>query len=638
MIDRRSRLDALALAIVLSVSGALVWRKLFDGGILFDDGVMAHMAERVLNGDLPHRDFDEVWTGGWSFFQAGIFRVFGTSLAVMRVPIFVSWLLSLVAAFAIARRFAATFAAAVATFVCAVWSLYAWHLPLPNWYYPAFALWSVWAIVRYGESGRRWWLFAAGAGAGFALSFKITGLFLLAGLLLWAIARAGDRDDSAKKGPEWVEAGTVTRGYGAVALALAGVYAVMVVILMMRLPSTPGPMLAFAMPSLAVALWTARRAAGGGLTAGEGIRALGALLLPLLAGFAAALFPLVAWFAAQGAVGDLLNGVFVRPAVRMDMIWLGPPGRVPTLLLLPIPLLLFHGSVAARVPRPRLAFAFAVVVGALLGALVGNGSTTTEVAQIAVRMVQVALPLAGLAWSFGRAGRGRNDGTIFLLVACSTSSLLLQVPFAGWPYFLYGAPIAILAAMAATSRSGEAGRSVTAFAGAFLLVLGIRNPAAFNGESDRLSWTAPVAEGRRPSWLPFERAGIRAFPSDSVNLAALSRVMRERPPGPIFVSRGAPELYFLLDRPNPTRILLDALSGPESVEPRAIMQTLDRAGVLTVVIVNRDAWSDARAVTMFHTRLRSEFPRHRWAGEFDVRWRDSVPAVSASSRPRDQQH
>ena len=49
-----------------------------------DEGALGQIAERVLLGELPHRDFDAIYTGAQSFLHALAFRVFGIDLLVLR--------------------------------------------------------------------------------------------------------------------------------------------------------------------------------------------------------------------------------------------------------------------------------------------------------------------------------------------------------------------------------------------------------------------------------------------------------------------------------------------------------------------------------------------------------------------------
>ena len=70
----------------------LVWAAALIGGAVFvtwqlnrgwvplDEGTLAESAQRVLAGELPHRDFAELYTGGLSFMNAGVLWLTGGNL------------------------------------------------------------------------------------------------------------------------------------------------------------------------------------------------------------------------------------------------------------------------------------------------------------------------------------------------------------------------------------------------------------------------------------------------------------------------------------------------------------------------------------------------------------------------------
>lgn len=581
---------------------------------------MAHVAERVLDGQVPHRDFDDPWTGAWSLFQAGVFRLAGPSLAALRVPIFIAWLAGLAAAFRLARRFSGTGSAAVVTLVSAVWSLYAWHFPLLNWYYLPLVLGGAWAVVRYAESGRRGWLWAAGFGAGLAIDIKITGSFFLAALLLWSIARAGDEGRRRAAAPP-------SAGFAWVAITLAGAYALMVLALVRRLPIHDSAMLHFVLPNAAVAVWVAREAARARLSASAGVVALVRLVLPLLGGVAIAILPLVIWFASHGALGELFAGVFVRPAVRLTMVWMPPPGRIATVAMLAAPLLLLLGSRAARVARPHVTIGVALALGAALGLLARSTPESIDAASMAIRAVPIALPIVALWWGAPRGGDPSLGTITLLLVACSATAQLLQVPFAYLPYFIYGAPLMILAAASLQAWHPATAPGTTVFGAAFLCALGLGHPVA----------DAMQAPPERWAVLPSARGGINVSPRDSARFDQVARFVATRPPGPIFVVRDAPQYYFLLGRPNPTRVTYDIVADSASRDAAATLARLDRAGVLTVLLVKSDLAEDAPLIALFST-LRRSFPSSRRIDGAEVRWREQVGGGSAAPGPRDQEH
>src|SRR5688500_18536046 len=61
---------------------------LFRGWFPHDDGALAESARRVLAGELPHRDFAEIYTGTLSYLHALAFLAFGEELTSMRLVLF----------------------------------------------------------------------------------------------------------------------------------------------------------------------------------------------------------------------------------------------------------------------------------------------------------------------------------------------------------------------------------------------------------------------------------------------------------------------------------------------------------------------------------------------------------------------
>src|SRR4029077_6919663 len=85
----------LAFAVAWVVAAALAGIYLKRGWVPHDEGTLAQSAERLLHGELPHRDFDEIYTGGLSALHALVFRLAGESLDSMRIVLFgvyLAWL------------------------------------------------------------------------------------------------------------------------------------------------------------------------------------------------------------------------------------------------------------------------------------------------------------------------------------------------------------------------------------------------------------------------------------------------------------------------------------------------------------------------------------------------------------------
>ena len=622
-----TRADAVALVAVLGISAALVWPELFRGWYPWDDGAMAQVAERVMHGQLPHRDFDDPWTGGWSFVQAGIFRLFGTSLRMLRIPIFVVWLASLACGFRLARRFVSPAVAGAATLAWGVWSLYAWHYPLLNWYYAPLALFAAWGVTRFVESGRRRYVVLAGVCVGVAIAFKITGLYLLAAMLLWCAAHVVFGAQRARGTGESRGEGTPARSLGyAVLVTVSGVVFILLVArLVWSLPAEARGSVLFhyVVPAAATVLWLGWRARDAGISAGAGTRELLSLLVPLAAGVMLPLLPLFLGYAAIGALTDLYVGVLVRPSARMTLLpWPPPPGRVASAGMMLAPILLVIGVRYAKPSRGQASAVLAVALGLGAGVLAHHDEFTATSVSLMVRVLPVLLPLVALWGSVrGEEMPGGHGSVVFLLVAFAATAQLLQVPQAYLPYSLYATPLTILALVAMLAHRGDGAPPAILLAGSFLIAAGYGHPATAVAKPESARWAQ----------LALPRGGLWVSPEDSAQFAGVARLVSGRPVGPIHVVGDAPEYAFLLDRPSVSRVIYDVLADSSAKDARLVLPMLARARVQTVILLNQFGMNDSLTTRQVKA-LRGEFPASRQFGRFvfdgrtltrvvEVRWR-----------------
>src|SRR5215831_14141689 len=139
-IDKFYDLSWIVLIIIWVLSAVYVFRFVDRGWIPHDEGTLAQSAERVLDGELPHRDFDEIYTGGLSFLYAGTFKFLGANLIYIRYVFFAFFLMFVPALYAIALRFASPWLAAAITLLGVVWSVPNYFAGLPSWYNLFFAV------------------------------------------------------------------------------------------------------------------------------------------------------------------------------------------------------------------------------------------------------------------------------------------------------------------------------------------------------------------------------------------------------------------------------------------------------------------------------------------------------------------
>ncbi len=179
-------------------------RELKRGWVPSDEGTLAESADRVLRGELPHRDYHEGYTGGLSYLNAMAFRLFGTNLASLRYMLFLFFLAWVPAVYYAASRFVSAPVASAVTLLAVAWGPPMYAAAMPSWYNLFFATFGLAALLRYIEARTGRWLVIAGCCGGISFLFKLPGLFFVNGALLLLVfreqialgANPGDRRDS----------------------------------------------------------------------------------------------------------------------------------------------------------------------------------------------------------------------------------------------------------------------------------------------------------------------------------------------------------------------------------------------------------------------------------------------------------
>ncbi len=94
------------LAVTMAASILLLAVTIDRGWYPHDEGTLGQSAERVLQGEVPHRDFDEVYTGLLSYLHAAAFSAGGVRLTTLRSLLLVVALIWCAAVYRLACRFA----------------------------------------------------------------------------------------------------------------------------------------------------------------------------------------------------------------------------------------------------------------------------------------------------------------------------------------------------------------------------------------------------------------------------------------------------------------------------------------------------------------------------------------------------
>ena len=612
-----ARHSAIYLATAWVGGALLLLSRLNQGWIHHDDGSIAHTAQRVLEGELPHRDFADLYTGGLAFFDAAIFWLLGEDLYWLRLPLFILFLLFIPCFFVLARRFVGPAGAFLATLVAITWSVPSYPAPMPSWYVLYFSVFGAYAVVRYLEGGGRRWLLIAGVLGGLSISFKIVGIwYVVAVLLTLAVSRSPGRD---RESPQWSRASVAYRA--AVGAIAAGSLLLTIAVLKEKLeaPAFVSLLVPIAVLCAVVIVLSLRGAVG--VEAGSvGVLVRDAGLF--LYGVALPLVALLAPYAASGAIGALVNGVLVSPQTRFDFAYRSMPHLVTLLWAIPIAVYLV-GRV--WIPQARRRFAD-IVASALVLAAVG-GLWLAEGPRVSYPLVwgpahalgPFVVAVGALAFLQRDGDRSRRDIS-FLCVAMAAFMALLQFPFAAPLYYCYIAPLILLAALAASSYAGVARGVLPAVLLVVLVIFGFRF-------IDRQSfWTLGVVY--RPDehtvLMGSDRASIRVLPVDAWAYARITSLVRRHANGDfIYAGPDAPQVYFLTDKRNPTRSILDFLDTTDSARGIQLVTTLRERRVSLIVLDHEPLQSDPHPPQVI-SRLRQLYPFGEEVGRFEVRWRDPL--------------
>lgn len=169
-------LVALGLVAALHLYFLRVWLDFVDEGYFID------LADRMLRGWLPYRDFSIPYTPGVFYLHQWSMELLGRDVASLRIPLLVAKLLLSLLMYVLARRMAPPhFAAMPVLLLLASDTIPVWWEPHPAWYALLFALGAVWCVCRLRESGHERWLVLAGLAAALSFAFKQNfGLLILA--------------------------------------------------------------------------------------------------------------------------------------------------------------------------------------------------------------------------------------------------------------------------------------------------------------------------------------------------------------------------------------------------------------------------------------------------------------------------
>ena len=600
------------LVVLLVVGGIYLGMHLTRGWFPHDEGALGQTAERVLQGEVPHRDFDESYTGLLTYLHAAAFAVGGMRLPVLRILLFIATLGWLAAVFAIARRSMSPPAAAAVGLLALVWSVPNYPASMPSWYNLFCATWGILALMRWVETRKTVWLVFAGVIGGVSFLVKLSGLFYVAGALLFLVFVTLPDDheqDPPGRRPERLAALLITGGLALLVAVLWRAIAPHYVARAILHFVVPGALLASA---LAFREWKQPV-----LGSAERLGRLLAVAGPFLAGVGVPVLLFGAGYAVAGGLPALLHGVFLAPFLRLEYANMRPPAPHWFLAAVPLVILLRPRRDPAAAGWRKAALLAAVLLGTILWLAATDSFPHRVVWQSIRNLTPIVALLAAVLLVWPRLGLAlKPDGRTRFVMLASVLSLtsLIQFPFSSPTYFLYVAPLLLLAIVQLVQAIGRTPPPLSAvtmaFYGAFAVLLVV--PGSVVGLAFRYERSHDTVP------LTLSRAGLRVKPDDAALYSVLiPRTQARAAGGEIWAGPDAPEVYFLAGLRNRTRAIFDFLGGADSVAAIEIR----RDDVRAVVLNGRPAFSPPLSSALV-SAVRARFPHGEQIGRFELRWRD----------------
>jgi hypothetical protein len=606
-----------ALMVTL-VSAVYVGRTVDHQWVPHDEGALAQSAERTMHGELPHRDFDELYTGGLTAVNAVAFRVLGVRLSTLRVVLMIAFVLWVPALYYVASRFAGPVTAVLATGLAVTWSVPNYPAAMPSWYNLFFAVFAIAAVLRFGETGRRRWLVVCGAAAGMSVCTKIIGVYLMMAVLLTLVWH---EQTMSTMDPLVDQSGSDRgRAFGvAVTVGLCTMIAALVALV--RHTISPPVLAHFVLPSaVLVGVLVAREWSVSRAPSRLRLTHATALVLPTAIGWLVPVVLFVAPYLVTGSMHDLMRGVFITPSRRVQLASLplppldvGWPGLVLAAVL----------ASAVLIPR-RWTWLLGVALGIPLGIEVLTWTHHPSLYLATWAAARVAIPLVVVCGSLAlilALRRGRLDAVsaerVFALLSVAALCSLVQFPFSASIYFCYVAPLAVLAILAVLAATRDGPDPIAAVVATFFTLFAV---VSMNRQSlDTLGRASEVGPPLVP--LRLSRAGLSVPVDDADTYERLVAAVVRHAGGSkyAYAAPDCPEVTFLAGLRNPSRTLFDVFD--DSTTHRSGVERAVLAHDVRVVALNGDPEFSTPIGAALDSTLRARFPQSDTIDRFTVRWR-----------------
>jgi hypothetical protein len=552
---RRSRLSVLGPVLFASSSLVNLWLLYYFHNRYWyptDDGFYAHIAERLLSGEVLNADIQDVHPGYVHFVHALAFKLFGLDMVSLRYPLMAAAFGQACAGYALLSR-RDHFIAACGAVAMTSLGVVQFVDPTPNWYSLAISVMLAYWMVRL-PVGHQYRLVGAGCLVGICTLFRqpsgaVTAMAVLVIALL-------ERSGSHRGRRLWLARALLT-------IMLAALLAYVA----FSRETEPGGVLLISIWPIAILAWSLIyvRASNADVIA---------IMWRLAAGGMAPVVPLLLYHVAHGSLGPWITDTVLVSARVTSMPHFG------------------HGW-------------YGLLPLAALYQVVSSFDATA----IANGLYWVAVPLLSAVNGFIVLRRLHHGGWADELVLPVIASFYAMVSlYLEGPLYLYfSAGLSLIALLWFAGTSSQLPRLAAATAAVAIAVVAVRCHAG----QPRERTPVEILAGRRqpmPSGVGLDRCNMWLSHTDHETYGRLVALIQTetKPDEFILAIPNDAELYFLAQRHNPVRFYNAALGMQTDDDWKAVVRQLDERPPRLVLFRPDDKWNTP-ASTALMTRIQATY-------------------------------
>jgi hypothetical protein len=617
------------LLCVWSLSAIYEGAHLKRGWVPWDAGAYAQSADRVLHGQLPHRDFIDVYTGGLSYLNAAAMRIFGETLAAERLVFFAFFIAWIPALYWVASQFCRDWLAGALVLLAVAWSVPNYSEAVPSWYNLFFATFGIAALLAYLKRPKWKWLLLAGVCGGVSFLAKSVGLCYVAGVLLFFLFGEQSNNEGV---------GNFSRTHSRVSAYTVFLFVSLTIFLvvLIRLVSPLAgagtsvfleELILFVFPSAAlicVLLANELRTRSSRHSASRFMELL-RMGVPFCIGMILPIMVFLIPYIRAHALRVLLYDLFAQASTRI-----AAAHKFPDVIATILPAMFLVAAVIASVHLRKAArwILFACVAGLFVWGLVfsffdyqGYIAIWSSAYWLPPILVIVGSAILLFSVPLAKADDPALDHLrrqrLFLLLSVTALCSLVQFPYSAPVYFCYIAPLVILLIAALLRPFSRVSRPLLAalYAGFLVFVVLVVTPGfiyvmGFSHRPDVQTATMDIPRAD----------GLRVDPASAAIYDKLIPLIRAHAgAGDIYCAPDCPEVYFLSEYPNPTPDIYDFLD-PQASQQQHILGILSDSRI-RVVILNEHLLLSPPLSAHLHQEIARRFPGNMSVGNFEVLWR-----------------